>query len=118
MKEKVKIETATNTGKKWNDKSIIEIKLVDGRTGSSFDEKIIELIGKETELDIKDGKEYNGVKQYYFNIPKEGQQSGGFPKKDWSFEKRKTALMAASASMEEAEGVIRRANIYLAFLNQ
>lgn len=121
MKEKVKIETATNTGRKTKDGNpVIEIKTIDGRVGSSFDAKITEFIGKEVELEIKEGKEYNGVKQFYFLFPKpEGQAtSGQFPKKDWSFEKRKTALMAASTSMEAPEGIIKRAELYLTFLNQ
>lgn len=120
MKEKVKIETATNTGRKTKDGNpVIEIKTVDGRVGSSFDIKILEFINKEVELEIKEGKEYNGVKQFYFLFPKEGQQQNGgqFPKKDWSFEKKKTALMAASTSMEDADGVVKRANVYLNFLN-
>jgi hypothetical protein len=92
--ETVKIKTAINTGKKYQDKDIVEVVLEDGREGSCFDIAIIASIGKEISLDVKEGKEYQGKKKFYFNIPKEGSK-GKFPMKDYTFEKKRAALELA-----------------------
>ena len=92
--EKVKIKSVIDTGKKWNDKSIYRIELEDGRNGSSFDPDSLKWSG-EIELEIKEGKEYEGKKQYIFNSANKSQNSGKFPQKDYAFEKRKTSLECA-----------------------
>lgn len=93
--EKIKIKTCV--AKEYNNRKFWTIETEDGRHGSSTDD-LTNKIGQEIEVDIKPAKEYNGVQQYYFNLPKQGGQSGGgskFPAKDWSFEKRKFALSTA-----------------------
>ena len=98
MNEKVKIKSCIDSGKKWNDKPIINIELEDGRKGSAFDNLFLGLdIGQEYEIDIREGKEYNGQKQYIFNMP--GQKKKGFSK-DWTYDKRKTSLECAIESLK------------------
>lgn len=92
--ETVKIKTAINTGKKWEGKDIFEVVTEDGREGSCFDAKIVEYAGKEVSLDVKEGKEYKGVKKYYFNFQKDENKSK-FPVKNYSFDKRRVALECA-----------------------
>jgi hypothetical protein len=90
--EKVIIKTCV---KKETQKGVFyTIELSDGRKGISSTD-LTSQMGMEAELDVKDGTPYNGVMQYYFNLPKaQGQSNGGgkFPAKDWSFEKRRSAL--------------------------
>lgn len=89
--EKVKIKFAVNSGKQWQGNPIINITTEDGRVGCCIDERILQFAGKEIELDVKPGKMYNEIQQYYFNFPKpEGK--GGFAKKDYTSEKRMKAL--------------------------
>ncbi len=115
MAEKVVIKSATDTGKTWQDKKIIKVELSDGRTGSSFDSNILEFNGKEADLDIKEGKEFNGVKQYIFNLPK---KAGAFPKKDYTVDKKIAALSAASRMQGiKSEQVLELANKYYTWLN-
>lgn len=115
--EKIIIESAVNTGKKWQEKPIIEIKTRDGRVGSTFDERLLEFIGKEVDLDIKEGKEYNGVKQYYFNLPK-ATNGSKFPAKDYTFEKKRVALECAVAGgMTSPEDALKIADKYFNWLN-
>ena len=84
IKTCVKKETAKGT--------FYTIELTDGRSGSSFSD-LTDKMGQEVDLDIKEGKEYEGKMQYYFNVPKQGGQQGGkFPPKDWQFAKRQVAL--------------------------
>lgn len=122
--ETVKVKTAIDSGKKYNDKPIVNIELEDGRKGAGFDAKFLEYNGKEVELEIKEGKEYNGQKQYIFNLPKEktAQAAGKFPAKDWTFEKRKAALECAvnvhAGGMVDDNKVLATANNFLTFLNQ
>lgn len=79
--EKVIPKVIADSGKKWQDKIIYNVELVDGRKGSCFDPNVMKLtIGVETELDVKEGKEYNGVKQYIFNLPKQGSGKGFAPR--------------------------------------
>lgn len=88
--EKVKIKSAVDSGKTTKKgQPVIKIELEDGRVGAGFDEKFKDLAGKEVELDIKPASEYEGVKQHYFNFPKEG---GKFTPKDYTFDKRRVAL--------------------------
>ena len=70
------------------------IALSDGRKGTSYDD-LTGKIDQELELDIKEGKLYEGVMLYYFNLPKSEKPNGKFPVKDWSYEKRRSALECA-----------------------
>ena len=95
--EKLIIKSVTDTTKKYKDKktgeekSIFSVELADGRKCSAFDPAFLQLpVDKEVELDLVEGKEYNGVKQYIVNIPK--PQTGKFPQKDWTFTKRDRAM--------------------------
>lgn len=94
-KEKVTITDVME--KQWEGKIFYNITLADGRTGSSNDSKFKELLAKTVEVDVKPGKVYKGVQQFYFNLPKENGGAGGkkFPVKDYGFEKRKAALECA-----------------------
>jgi small nuclear ribonucleoprotein (snRNP)-like protein len=113
MAEKVNIKSAV--GKPYNGKTIVTVELSDGRKGSSYDEAVLDSIGKDIELDIKEGKEYQGVMQYYFNVPK---VKGAFPKKDYTTDKRIGALNAASRLPGlKSDEVILLANKYLTWLN-
>ncbi len=97
--EKVIIKTCEP--KEYNNKTFYNISLEDGRTGSSSD-NLTEFIGQEKELEIKEGKLYNNVQQYYINLPKtQPQAKGNFPQKDYTFEKRKCALECAVLHSKE-----------------
>jgi hypothetical protein len=119
--EKVLITTCV---KKETAKGIFyTIELSDGRKGISKDDLTLK-IGDEIELEVKEGKEYQGVMQYYFNLPKpEGQVNGKFPAKDWTYEKKRSALECAvnhcnkTPSLTTAQ-VIECANKFYEFLNQ
>jgi hypothetical protein len=121
--EKVKIKTCIDSGKKYQEKPIIEIVLEDGRKGSCFDTAFLGLpIGQEIEIDIKPAKDYNNEKRFYFNMP--GQQKNGskFPQKDWTFEKRKASL---ENSIEWCKGkdlktkdVLECATVFFNYLNE
>lgn len=118
--EKVKIASAIE--KQWQDKTFLNITLEDGRVGSSSDMALKDKIGVEIELDVKEGKKFNDVQQYYFNLPKENK-GGGFPKKDYTFEKRRVALECAvtltkdSASLGKDTEALRMAENFFKFLN-
>jgi hypothetical protein len=86
IKTCVKKETAKGT--------FYTIETSDGRRGISYDD-LTQKMGMELELDVKEGKHYEGVMQYYFNLPKAQKEGSKFPAKDWSFEKRKIALECA-----------------------
>jgi hypothetical protein len=128
--EKVKIKTCVNSGKMWKEKPIIEIVLEDGRKGSAFDTAFLGLpLNQEVEIDMKPGKEYNGVMQYYFNIPGQnhGAKKGGTFQKDWTLEKRRIALetsvswcsaIVGSVSQLKTTDVINCANAFFEWLNQ
>lgn len=125
MSEKVKIKSCINSGKMWKEKPIIEIVLEDGRKGSAFDTSFLGLpLNQEIEVDIKAGKEYNGVMQYYFNIPgqNQGNKKGQF-QKDCTLEKRRIALensvnWCSSLSGLKTTDVINCANAFFEWLNQ
>lgn len=108
--------------KEWQGKTFINIIANDSEgvlyNGSSTEKSLLEKIGQEVELDVKDsGKTFNNQKQWYFNFPKE-QKAGGFPKKDYTFEKRRVALECASRTGKDFQSVIKLANDYFAWLNQ
>ena len=113
--EKVTIASAKDSGREFNNKKLFSVTLSDGRSGSSYDADILNNIGKEIELDVKAGKEYQGTMQYYFNLPK---AKGAFPKKDYTVDKRIAALNAASRFKDlKSEDVIKLADKYLNWLN-
>lgn len=118
---KIKIISATDSGRKWEGKDIIEVTAMDGnveKKGSCFDRKILDFIGKEVEMDVKEGKEYQGVMRHYFNFPKDAK-AGGFPKKDYAFEKRRVALECAVQSTHlSQQEVLKIAEEYLTWLNK
>jgi hypothetical protein len=91
--EKVIIKTATK--KEYNGRAFVTIELQDGRQGSSNDLSMESMVGELIDVDVKLAKEYNGVQQYYFNLPKQPKQSGGKFAKDMTFEKRRVALECA-----------------------
>lgn len=131
---KVTISNAVDTGRKTkNGNPIINVTLLDGRRGGCFDGSILSFIQKEIDLEIKENGEYNGVKQYIFNIPKfknekiEAKNSGQNVNNNQctdnsNFEKRKIALQCAvnslSGGLPNKDGVIDLANEYLKFLSQ
>ena len=120
--EKVIIKTCV---KKETQKGVFyTIELSDGRKGISSDD-LSQKIGIEIELDVRDGKEYEGQKQYYFNIPKQAGQSGGkFTQKDWTFNKRESSLKFAIESIKLTEQKVTSVNIlalakeYFTYLNE
>lgn len=124
-KEKIKIKSVIDSGKKWNDKSIFTVELEDGRRGSSFEpDSLSWKIDSEIELDVRDGKEYQGQKQYIFSLPKPAGQKGGFPQKDYTFEKRRASLENSinAIKLTEQKGtsvnIIALANDFFTYLNQ
>lgn len=91
--EKVVIKSATK--KEYNGRTFVTIQLEDGRIGSSNDLSLESMEGQMVELEVKLAKEYNGVQQYYFNLPKQPKQAAGRFTKDTAFEKRRVALECA-----------------------
>lgn len=91
--EKVVIKSAAK--KEYNGKTFVTIQLEDGRMGSSNDLSLESMVGQIVELEVKLAKEYNGVQQYYFNLPKQPKQAAGRFAKDTTFEKRRVALECA-----------------------
>lgn len=119
--EKVIIKTCV---KKETSKGVFyTIELSDGRKGSTSDDLTTKL-GMEVELDVKDAPEYNGQKQYYFNLPKaQGQGGGKFPAKDWSYEKRRASLENAVNHCSKrpeltTDQVLQVASKFFEYLNQ
>lgn len=110
--EKVKIKNCIDTGRKTkdNDNPIIEIELEDGRKGSAFDSLFLGLPKNEyIEIEIKQGKEYNGEERFYFLMP--GQKSKKTYSKDWGFEKRKSSLEIAVSAIQLTEEKVSSENI-------
>ncbi len=108
--EKVKIKVAEDSKKTYgvNKRPIINIELEDGRKGTGFDLEFLNLVGKEIELDIRQGKEYNGVIPTYFNLPS-ANNGKNTSAKDWTLQKRITALECAARI--HAGGVVDPAEI-------
>lgn len=119
--EKVIIKTCVK--KETTNGAFYTIELSDGRKGISSEDLTAKL-GMEAELDIKEGKPYNGVMQYYFNLPKEQKQGGKFPQKDWTFNKRQSSLELAVASIKLTDQKVSTENIlalserYYEYLNK
>ena len=96
-----------------------KIEVEDGRIGMTYDD-LTDEIGKEIELDVKEGKLYNNILQYYFNKPK----GKGFFKKDYTFEKRNSSLEKAIETAKLAgktftsTEIINVANSYFEYLNK
>lgn len=122
--EKVKIKTCIDSGKKYQDKPIIEIVLEDGRKGSAFDSAFLGLpVGQEIEMDIKPAKDYNNEKRFYFNMPGQSKSGGAKFQKDWTLEKRKISLENAvnwctSMSGLKTADVIACADAFYNYLNR
>jgi hypothetical protein len=119
--EKVKIKSAIDSGKVFNNQNIITIELEDGRKGSAFTPEALKWSG-EMELEVKDGKEYNGQKQYVFYLPRSNNKQ--FPVKDWVYEKRLKSLECSINSIKLTEQKITSENIlsladkYYEYLNR
>jgi len=120
--EKVIISTCV---KKETQKGIFyTIELSDGRKGISKDD-LTQKMGMEIELEIKEGKEYQGVMQYYFNLPSSNKSTNGkFAPKDWVFSKRQSSLELAISSIKLTEQKVSTENIlalsekYYEYLNK
>jgi hypothetical protein len=113
--EKVIIKSASK--KEYNGKSFVAIELQDGRKGSSNDLSLESMVGELIDVDVKLAKEYNGVQQYYFNLPKQPKQSGGKYAKDMTFEKRRVALECAVRYMQgEPKSSVRTLQVAEDFL--
>ena len=126
--EKVKVKSCTP--KAFGDKTIFNIVLEDGRTGSSYNEEFsTALPNEEIEADVKpSGREFpKGTPTYYFNIAKKTDgKFKSFTPKDYTFEKRKAALEQAVLYTKESDliakdkdvVVLNRAEKFFTFLNQ
>ena len=116
--EKVKIKSCV---KSETAKGITyyKIEVEDGRAGMTYDD-LTDEIGKEIELDVKEGKLYNNILQYYFDKPKEK----GFFKKDYTFEKRNSSLEKAIETAKisnktlTSKEIIDVANSYYKYLTK
>lgn len=121
--EKVKIIKAIDTGRKTkDDKPVIEIEAADGRIGSAFDISFLQMVDKEIELEVKEGSDYKGVKQYYFVKPGQGGKKGF--SRDYTFEKRKSSLECSINSIKQTDKLVTTDNIlaladkYFEYLNK
>jgi len=118
--EKVKIKSVIDSGKVFNNQNIITVELEDGRKGSAFTSEALKWSG-EMELEVKDGKEYNGHKQYIFYLPKSNKQ---FPSKDWTYDKRFKSLECSINSIKQtdqkvtSENILSLAEKYYEYLNR
>lgn len=114
-----KITVKSCVAKDWQGKTFYNIQTEDDRGGSSTDKEFLDLIGKEVECEVKDsGKEYQNVKQYYFNLPKPAQSKGGFAPKDWTFEKRRASLDFATRHDNIGKDPLVIAESYFQYLNK
>lgn len=102
-----------DTGRKTKEgKPVIEIETQDGRKGSAFDSLFLGLtINQEFECEVKEGKEYNGVKQLYFTLKSDKPAVGKFPAKDWAYDKRKNSLEIAVQAISKTDKQITSENI-------
>ena len=119
--EKVVIKSATK--KEYNGRTFVTIQLEDGRIGSSNDLSLESMEGQMVELEVKLAKEYNGVQQYYFNLPKQPKQAAGRFTKDTAFEKRRVALECAvryskDGTMVTPTEILTTADKFLKWLDQ
>lgn len=117
--EKVKVKSCTikKSGKKNNKKwTIHEVTLEDGRKGDSFDEM---KEGQEYEIEIKanSNPSYNPS----FTIQNK-EQKKGFAPKDYTFEKKRTALELAIVMLNNKHILIDKLNDtrdkFFAYLNE
>ncbi len=79
--------------------------------------------GKEIEIGVRQGAEYNGVKPTYFNLPTfTKEKSDSSTPKDYVFYKRKTALECASrvhaGETVDPAAIITTADDFLNWLNK
>lgn len=120
--EKIKIKSVTERSK--DDKKYAIIETEDGRKGASFDTAFLSFApGTEVECEVKEGKEYQGKKQYILSLPKL-ENKKQFPQRDYRFEKRKAALELSVESIKHldktvsCENVLAVAEKYHEFLNK
>lgn len=119
--EKVLIKSCVKTDRQTKEGKAIYTVQADDKQCTSFGDDFSSDIMTEVEVEIKEGKEYQGVKQWYISKPKaKGFQK--FPAKDWTLDKRKHALQCA---VEFAKGkdvksadVLKVADLFFDYLNQ
>jgi len=109
--EKVNVKSVINSGRKWQDKDIFTVELEDGRKCSCFDSLCLQWTG-EMELEVKEGKEYQGVKQYSISTGVKPQQGNGkFPPRDYTYDKRNSSLSHAIAAIKLTDQKVSTDNI-------
>jgi hypothetical protein len=123
MSEKVIIKSVVDNKKLVGDKPIFQVELSDGRKGATYDKEFLDFKeGQEVELNIKEGKEYQGKMQYYFNVLKPDTKKS-FAPRDYTFDKKRVALECAvgfSKGLDvKSADVIKVANYFFTeFLNK
>ena len=124
--ETVKITQVIDSKKTFGNekKPLFNIQLSDGRIGMSTDPKFKDYQGKEIEIEVRHGAEYNGVKPIYFNLPaslRTELKPSSTPTKDWTLQKRITALECATrihaGGVVDAAEIITTADDFLNWLN-
>lgn len=109
--EKVNVKSVINSGRKYQDKDIFTVELADGRKPSCFDSTCLNWSG-EMELEVKEGKEYNGVKQLYISTGTKPQQANGkFPPRDYTYDKRNSSLSHAIGAIKLTDQKVSTDNI-------
>jgi hypothetical protein len=108
--EKVNVKSVINSGRKWQDKDIFTVELTDGRKCSCFDSTCLTWSG-EMELEVKEGKEYQGVKQWSIQTGNKPQQAGKFPPRDFTYDKRNSSLNHAIAAIKLTDQKVSTDNI-------
>lgn len=97
MQEKVKILSVTPKGK------VLSVKLEDDRELIAFDKKFNDLVGKEIDAFIAEGKEYppgSGKKDMVINLAREKKK---FPINDHNFDRKKASLELAIQAIDKME---------------
>jgi len=108
--EKVNVKSVINSGRKYQDKDIFTVELADGRKPSCFDSACLTWTG-EMELEVKEGKEYQGVKQYTISTGAKPQAGGKFPPRDYTYDKRNSSLNHAIAAIKLTDQKVSTDNI-------
>ena len=117
MNEKVTPVNAFQKGLTKKGNPFYTVNLADGRQATCFDNKILESLNKEIEVEVKQS-EYNGQVEYIINFP--GSQGGGRSGFNLDYNQKKTALECAvkSGALEDDQTIITRAGVFLAWLKQ
>ena len=122
---KIKIKTIISQGEKTSKAgkkyTLYSITTVDGKSGNGLGDGFRDVLPlDEVEVEIKES-EYNGQKQLTFIMPSKGNNN--FPKNDWGFEKRRTALDAALrhelqyTTVHSVEEILKDADKFLNWLS-